>query len=82
MSKLDDEIAALKAEVAADVTVMGSAGKLIDGFGAQLAAATAAALAAGATDAQLQSLTDLQTTLAAEKDDLAAKVAANTPAGP
>lgn len=79
LSQLDDKIAELTTEVANDSTVIASAVTLINGFAAQLAAAIAAALAAGATATQLQSLTDLKTTLLANDDALAAAVAANTP---
>mgnify|MGYP001614089774 CR=1 FL=1 len=82
MSALDDKITALQAEVAKNTTVEKSALALIQGFAAQLAAAVQAALAAGATRAQLQSLTDLQTTITANDDELAAAVLANTPAPP
>ena len=47
-----------------------------------LADAIAAAKAAGATDAQLQQLTDLHTGIAGKIDALAADVLANTPAAP
>lgn len=82
MSALDDKIAALQAEVAKNTSIEKSALALIQGFGAQLAAAVAAALAAGASAAQLQSLTDLQTSLATNDDELAAAVAANTVPAP
>ena len=80
---LQDDIAALKTEVANNTAVEQSASTLIKGFAAQLAAAVAAAQAAGATPDQLQALTDLNTTLTANDADLAAAVAANaTPAAP
>jgi hypothetical protein len=82
MSKLDDQITALTAQVQANTTVENSALVLIQGFSATLAAAVAAAQAAGATPAQLQSLTDLGTAIKASDDALAAAVAANTPAAP
>ena len=82
MAALDDKIAALTAEVANNTSVEKSAAALINGFAKQLADAVAAAQAAGATPAQLQSLTDLSTSLAANDSDLAAAVAANTPAAP
>jgi ABC-type amino acid transport substrate-binding protein len=53
-----------------------SATGVINGFQAAMAKAVADALAAGATPAQLQSLTDLDTAINAEKTDLAAAVAA------
>ena len=79
MSQLDDELAALKAEVARDVEVMGSAVTLIGGIGGMIQKAVDAALAAGATTEQLQAITDVQTSLKNESDALAAAVAANTP---
>ncbi len=82
MAKLDDSIAALQAEVARNTTVEKSALALIQGFAKQLADAVAAATAAGATDAQLKSITDLQASLATNDDELAAAVQANTPAQP
>lgn len=82
MAKLDDQIAALTDQVAQNTTVEKSALALINGFGAQLAAAIAAAQAAGASPAQLQALTDLGTTIKSSDDELAAAVAANTPAAP
>jgi uncharacterized phage infection (PIP) family protein YhgE len=79
MGKLDDQIAALQADVTAESTAVDSAIALINGFSAQLAAAIAAAAAAGATPTQLQSLTDLDTAIKSKTTDLAAAVAAGTP---
>jgi uncharacterized coiled-coil protein SlyX len=79
MSALDDKIAALTTEVANNTTVEKSALALINGFAAQLQTAVQAALAAGATDAQLKALTDLQSSLSANDTELSAAVAANTP---
>lgn len=76
---LQDAITALQAEVAAENSVIDSAVLLINGFAGQLAAAIAAATAAGATTAQLQSLTDLGTSITSKQSELAAAVAANTP---
>lgn len=80
MSALDDKIAALTTEVQNDTTVIGSAVALINGFAQRLQDAIAAALAAGATEAQLQAMTDLNTSLTQNDQALAAAVAANTPA--
>jgi hypothetical protein len=66
MAAIDD----LTAEVTRNTTVEGSALALIQGFAAQLAAA-------GTDPVKLQAL---QTTLKANDDQLAAAVAANTPA--
>lgn len=76
---LDAQIATLTASVAANKTAADSAITLINGFKQQLADAVAAAQAAGATDAQLQAILDLQATLDAETANLAAAVASNTP---
>ena len=82
MAAIDDKITAIKAEVANNTTVTGSAVALIQGLSTQLAAAIAAAASAGATSEQLQSLTDLADTLTVNDAALAAAVKANTPAGP
>lgn len=82
MSQLDDKIAALQAEITNETTVVNSAIALINGISGQIAAAVAAALAAGATPAELQALTDLQTALASNDAALAAAVSANTPPPP
>ncbi len=82
MAKLDDAITALTAEVSKDTTVIASAITLIKGIAAQIQAAVDAALAAGATPAQLKALTDLQASVAANDTALAAAVAAGTPPPP
>ena len=79
---IDDAIANLTARVQADTDATNAAATMINGFAAQLAAAVAAAQSAGATPAQLQSLTDLGTTIQANADALATAVSANTPAAP
>jgi hypothetical protein len=79
---LQTQIAALQADVTAEDTVIDGATVLIQGFSAQLAAAIATAQAAGATPAELQSLTDLGTTITTKTAALAAAVQANTPAAP
>ena len=68
----------LTAAVATEKTVIDSAIALILGFKDRVAAAVAAALAGGATPAQLAPLTDLIAAIGTEKDALAAAVAANT----
>lgn len=78
MSALDDSITALQASVATLTSVDQSAITLIQGISAEIAAAVAAAQAAGATPAQLQSLTDLKTAIDAQDTALAAAVAANS----
>jgi|HubBroStandDraft_3_1064219.scaffolds.fasta_scaffold30695_7 hypothetical protein len=79
MAALDDAITALQAEVSNDTNVISAADTLINGISAQITAAVNAALAAGATPAQLAALTAVTTTLAANDTSLAAAVAANTP---
>ena len=80
MSQLDDAIAALTTEVTNETTVEKSALALIQGIPAMIATAVSAALAAGATPAQLKAVTDLQATLAANDTELSAAVVAGTPA--
>ncbi len=76
---LDSQIAALTASVTGMKTAADGAMSLINGFKQMLADAVAAAVAAGATPVQLQSLTDLGTTLDAESTALATAVANGTP---
>ncbi len=78
--KTQQAIDDLAATVTAETTVIESAVTLIGGFAQRLADAIAAASNAGATDAQLASLTDLNTAVTTEKQKLADAVAANTPA--
>lgn len=68
----------LKSQVEKSTTVMGSAKTLIDGFKARLQAAVDAALANGATEAELQPVQAEVDALASSSDDLAAAVEANT----
>ena len=82
MAAIDDKITALQTEVANQTTVDNSAIALLQGLSKQLADALAAAANAGATPAQLQALTDLQTTLAANDTSLATAVSANTAPAP
>lgn len=70
----------LVTEVSEEVTVMASAKSLIDGFASRIQAAKDEALKNGATEAQLQPLTKLKADLDSSGNDLAASVAANTPA--
>lgn len=72
----------LKNEVANDVTVMGSATILINGFAARQQAAIDKAIANGATAEQLAPVQDEVNALKAGASDLSTAVAANTPAGP
>jgi len=75
---LSDEIQAVEKTIG----VVQSATALISGFQARLDAAVAAALENGATAEQLQPLSDLSVVLGTSADELAAAVAANTPATP
>ncbi len=68
---------ALAAQVAATIGVEQSAGALIDGIAARVQAAVAAAIANGATAAELQPVQDEVDAMKVASDDLAAKVAAN-----
>lgn len=79
MSKLDDSITALTATVTAEDTEIDAAIALINGIPALIQAAVQTALDQGATPAQLQALTDLQTTITAKSADLGKAVVANTP---
>jgi len=73
---LDD----LQAEVTKDVAVMSSATTLINGIAARVQAAVDAALAGGATAAQLAPVQAEVDALKAGSADLASAVTANTPA--
>jgi len=68
----------LTTEVAEEVGIMQSATALINGFQAKLEAAVAAAIANGATEAELQPLNDLVAALDTEGNALAAAVQANS----
>lgn len=72
-------LAALEVEVAKDVTVMGSATTLINGFAARLQAAVDKALENGATAEQLVPVQAEVDALNAGATSLAEAVAANTP---
>ncbi len=77
MSQMDDEIAQLQTDVTALRGAEDSAIALINGIAQKIADAVAAALAAGATPAQLQAVLDLSTAVKTDAADLAAAVAAN-----
>lgn len=76
-ASVDAGLAAMSAQIQATVGTEASAKALIDGFQARVDAAVAAALAKGATAAQLQEFTDLSAQLKTSSDALAADVAAN-----
>lgn len=82
MAALDDKIATLTQDVTDENTVIDSAITLIGGIPKLITDAVAAALAQGATPAQLQGLTDLTASIEAKKTALAAAVTANTPTPP
>jgi len=72
----------LTTEVSESIGVMKSATVALNGVQAKIDAAVAAAIANGATEAELQPFTDLSAALDSETNALAAAVAANpTPGG-
>jgi NH3-dependent NAD+ synthetase len=77
---VQETIDALVAEVAEDVTVMDGATALVNGISDRITAAVAAAVANGATEAQLAPLTNLASDLDAAANRLSSAVSANTPA--
>lgn len=79
MSQLDDAITALTAEVTAENTEIDSAIVFIKGVPALIQTAIDAAVAKGASPAQLQSLADLKTAMENKASDLAAALVAGTP---
>ncbi len=79
MASGTDQIAALTQEVTDTEGVIDSAVTFINGVAAMISAAVAAAIADGATSAQLQPLSDLGTAMAAKSQALAAAIAANQP---
>jgi len=79
MALLDDAIAGLTVEVAREKTVTDSAIVYIKGVPGLIQTAVDAALAAGATPAQLKAITDLQAGMKDETDSLVA--ALQPPAG-
>jgi len=82
MAALDDELVQLETQVTANTDAEDSGTIVINKIPQMIADAVAAAIAARATPAQLQKITDLQTALKAHADPLAAAIAANTPAAP
>ncbi len=75
-------IDALLAQAAANEQVEDSAVIVINGIQARIDAAVAAAIANGATAAQLAPVSQLSTDLKTHADALAAAVAVNTPGAP
>lgn len=82
MAAIDDDLAALTAEVTNLTTVDASAVAALNGIGKIVSDAVAAALAAGATPAQLQAVTDAVAAIKAQNAALAAAVTANVPPVP
>lgn len=76
---LSNKIETLKADIAAQTSEVASVKTFVAGLSTQLSTAIAAAKAAGATDDQLQELTDLDGAVKANTADLASAVVANTP---
>ena len=74
----ETEMSKLRGDVASQTTVITSATQAFRGLAAQLVAAEAAAKNAGATDAQVQSVTTLRQQLEANTVSLAAAIPANT----
>ena len=74
------DLSALTAAVEAETTVVTSAITLLNGLSGNLEAVKAELLAKGITEADLQSLTDVTTSITSTTDALAAAVVANTPA--
>lgn len=80
--RIQDGLDDLSSKVEANTSVEQSAVALLNGLSAQVAAAIEAAKNAGASDAQVQAFSDLRASLDTSTQDLAAAVAANTPASP
>ncbi len=76
----DNELTQLRADVAAQSTVIASATAAFQGLAAQLSAAETAAKNAGATDAQILSVATVRQGLESNTAALAAAIPANTPA--
>lgn len=76
MTQMDDRLAQLEADLTAENLVIDKAIVLIGGIQQSIKDAVAAATAAGATPAQLQSLVDLDTSLTGKSQALAAAIAA------
>lgn len=76
----EETLTILRAEIARNKEVDASAIVLLNGIVARIDAAVAAAIAGGATAAQVAEMKALGVSLAADTDALAAAVVANTPA--
>lgn len=78
-SQLDTLLAQATTDAANNANVVDSAIIIINGIQAGIDAAVATALAAGATPAELQAITDLNTKIESETASLSAAVASRTP---
>ncbi len=78
----DTEMAQLRADVAAQSSVIASATAAFRGLAAQLVAAEAAAKNAGATDAQIAGVSQMRQGLESNTAALASAIPANTPVVP
>jgi hypothetical protein len=76
------QLADLTNEITNATSVEASATTLINGIAAQIQAAVQAAIANGATAAELQPVADLGVQLQQQSDTLQAAITANTPASP
>ena len=75
MAQIDDDLTALAANVTAEQTAVDGAVTALNGVQKMITDAVAAALAAGATPAQLQAITDGSAALARQTAALATAVA-------
>lgn len=75
MAQIDDDLTTLSAQVARVSTVVDSAVTAIAGIQAMINNAVQEALAAGATPAELQAITDASAAIGAKADELAAAIA-------
>lgn len=82
MSQLDDALANLTAQAAAETTEVQAAVNYIKGTPALIATAVQEAIAAGATPAQLASISAVAEGLQANVAAASAAIAANTPSAP
>lgn len=82
MTALDDQITQLQQDVANETSVTQSAVTMINGIAQQIQDAVQQALSQGATQDQLQALTDLGTAISNQSTALAQAVQQNTPPAP
>ena len=82
MTAMDDKLTELTADVAAEGNVINSAVAALNGIQQMITDAVNAALAAGATPEQLQSVSDLAAAVTAQSAALAAAIPATPPPPP